>query len=480
MTHYLLGLEWSDQFLKIACFKESGKKYRLHKLAQLPLPSNDPERVADALGQWAEKIFAAESQVDVVIAIPESSIFLKELELPKVKEKGISEAINWEISPMLPFSVDEAVVQWQKIAEKEKTIRVGVIAVKEQTVQPLASIVKKLGFRLQAIEPSSLGFLRCSSAKFDKNTLLVITEDWETNFVILKNGVPTFSSTAPISLSRMKTKRKNLNKEVTKDLAANAKKVILYWEGKEKEKIQQVLVTGSGIRYYGLAQAINSLVHLPTNIGRLKSFEKIKIATFSPTIINRYLIPIGAAIKSVLPTQDTQINLLPKKEKTTLEKEKRQFQLGQRTLLFAQTTFVFLLIYLAALTGLRAWEFSINKDLNQTKLFVQNHPAQKLLPEIQNANLTISQVGWLLANQKNTGEKLRQIAKLVPANIQFNSLELKNIKEEEWQIAGVGDRQDILAFYKKLEVDSGAKQVSMPYSNLQKEKGADFKITVIW
>lgn len=480
MSEYLLGIGYFDAYLKIACLKKEGKKYRLHSLERLTIPQNKAEEASKIFAQWASDNLPSESQVRVVLTLPESLIFLKELELPKVKEKGLSEAIYWEISSVVPISPEEAVIQWKKISEEEKLVRLAAIIVKNQTARDLSLILKKTDFQLLAIEPSSLAFSRLFKTKLEKNTLLVVVEDQETNFIILKNGAPVFSNAISISLVGMKTKKRKMNKEITSALASNAKKVISFWEAKEEGKVQQVIVTGEGVRYYGLARVINNRVNIPVLLGKSQAFPKIETSTQPKAIVNRYLIPIGAAARPLFEEWAQEVNLLPKKERKAFEKEKSQKKIVERILFFSKITLVFFIVNLLLLTGIKFWDASLAKEVAQTKLFVNNHPAQKLIPEIQHTNQLISQVDWLMESQKDTGERLRQISQLTPINIRFTSVDFTELQQEEWTIAGVGDRDDILAFYGKLKADSGASQVIMPYSNLQKEKEGDFKITIIW
>lgn len=480
MNNYLLGIEWVGAYLKIACLKKDGKKYRLFKLERLTIPQNKPKEASKVLAQWASDNFPQDSQVGVVLTLPESLIFLKELELPKVQEKGLSEAIFWEISSVAPVSPGEAVVQWKKISEEQKLVHLAAIVAKNQTVQDLLSIVEKTNFRLLAIEPSSLAFSRLVQAKFEKTTLLVVTEDQETNFVVLKNGAPVFSNAVPISLIGMKTKRRRLDQAIASDLAANAKKVIAFWEEKEKGRVEQVIITGGGIRYYALAKTINNRVHIPVVFGKIKKLSEIETSTQPKATVKRYLIPIGAAVKSLFEDWVHEVNLLPEKERKAFEKERSQKQTVERVLFFSKITFIFLIINLFLLGGIKFWHASLAKEIAQTKQFVDNHPAQELIPAVQFTNKFLSQVDQLMKSQKDTGERLRQIARLTPRDIRFTSLEFTELKQEEWNIAGVGDRDDILAFYEKIKFDSDASQVTMPYSNLQEETEGDFKITIIW
>lgn len=480
MANYLLGLEWSPNNFKLACLRQEGNKYRFEKLESLSVPPNNPEEAREILKQWVSDNLPSAKDIRVVLTLPESEVFLKELELPKTGDKELSEAVFWEVSSFAPVDPQDSVIQWQKLSEEEKTVHLAVMVVKDETVTPLASMIQKAGFQLLAIEPYSLSFARLSQTKLEKTTLLVNAGEAETNFVILKKGFPVFSNSISTFLSSMKTKRRRLDREIATSLSANAKKVISFWEEKNEGKVQQVVITGEGIRYFGLATAINNLVHVPTVFGKIKKILEVVPSAQTQTTFERYLIAIGAAVRLFSEDQLLEPNFLQKEERKIQEKGKRQNEIFKGLSFLAKITLVFLALNFLILSGLKIWQSSLNKEIAQAKLFVNNHPAQKLSAEVQADNQMLSQVDWLVGRQKDTGDRLRQIASLTPSDIRYTSLGLAGLKSEEWKISGVGNREAILAFYEKLKASSGAKQVSMPYSNLQKETEGDFKITIIW
>ena len=477
-----MGIEWCNSYLKLVSLKKNGGDYKLHKLEQLAIPQFETEESSKILAQWVAQNFPKDSKISAYITIPESSVFLKEIEVPEAKEKELSEAVFWEVVSVASMPADQIVVQWRKISQAGNLVRVAAIAAKDEAVDYLLSVVKGAGLKVLGIEPSSLAFARLSPECQQKTTLLVIAEEEETNFVILKNGAPVFSNSIPEYLAGMKTKRRKLDREIVSSLATNAKKVIAFWEEKGEGKVQQVVITGRGIRYSGLASEINKIVHLPAGFGKLHKLEKVEIPPSSKIAIKQYLVPLGAAVKPTLEpeAEAPEVNLMPGKERLVLEKEGVQKAAENKTLIFSQISLCLVLLMIVAFVGVTLFKASLDREIAQTKLFVNNHPAQKLLPEVQAANKLISQTDLLMTNQKDMGEKLLKISQLIPPSLRLTTLGYTGTKGEDWKIAGVGDRETVLAFYEKLKADSGASQVTMPYSNLQKEKGGDFIINLIW
>lgn len=480
MTNYFLAVEWSTPQIILACFKKIGKTYRLFKLDRLNiLPDNSPQ-TSLILRQWVENTLPKTAQISAVLTLPESLIFLKELELPKAKDKELSEAIFWEVSDIANTSSSQAVVQWKKISEDDKLVRVSAMVIKAEVAEQFLSIFKEAGLKLVAIEPSSLSFSRIIDTNLEKTTLMIHIEKDESNFVILHAGFPVFSSSLAISLKGMKTKKRRLDQEVKALLLTNAKQIVSFWQDREKEKIRQIILTGSGIKYSGLARAINDFAHVPTFLGKPKVFKSRFLINQPKTTQIRHLIPLGAALRFISSDSYKEITLLPEKEKQRLEKETVREDRLQKIYLFSKINFIFSLFILLLLVIFKIWSVSLSGEIVQTKIFVDRHPAQKYIPEISNTNRLLGQIELLVAGQKDIGQRLKQISQLTPANIEFKSLKLTSLPNERWEIEGKGDRNEILAFYEKLKTEAEAKEVTMPYSSLQKEKESNFKIILIW
>lgn len=481
MAYFSLGLELSVDCLKLVCLQKVDGKFRLFRLDQFEVPKN-AHGLSDLLLAWQKERLPQKAKVEAVLSLSESLIFFKEMHLPKTNDKELNEAVFWEISSVASLPRSEVIWQWQQVGtSKEKEgVNLSAALVKKATVEPLVEAIQKSGVRLLAVEPSSLSFARINASQLRQTTLLIIAQNEETNFVIFKDSVPVFSNSVPVSLEGMKTKKQRLDRDVTTVLAANAKKVLGFWESRGGEKIKQVLVVGEGIRFSGLAKAVNSLVRLPANFAHLDRLKRISLEGYPQPTLDRYAIALGAAVRLISETERDVMNFLPEEEKGTLQKERRQLKVIKSLDLFSKMSFGLFLIQLVIFSGLVFYQRSIDRDLSQTQVFVSQHPAQKLIPQIQEANRMLQSVDFLTSRQVDLGEKVRKIAQLTPTGIQFKSLTANLTSSEEWKVAGIGSREEILAFYQKLKSSLGAKQVSMPYSNLQKETEADFKINILW
>jgi len=468
MFDYFLGIEWSFSQLNIVCLKKTGKNsYRQLKSERLSISSEAFQSSAKALSDWIELNLPHNAKAAAVLSVPESMVFIKELELPVVKDKELAEAISWEMSYSDFGSPTNNILQWKKIASNEKTTKVAAFIIKKQQAENLLSLFKNLPVKLIAIEPTSVSLLRTLEINKDKETLLINVGKEETNFIIIKDGVPVFSSTTASQILPSKIQRRKLDSTVKNILTASAKQALLYWESKEKRKIQQIILFGEGLKYSGLAKAINQFAHIPTTIAKGK-----KLSAYP------FLVPLGAALRLNNTNFLEEINLIPDQERQLVKKERSSSELTKKVFVFSTVNFAILICLLGFLFFLKFYSASLTREIDQTKLFVQNHPAQKAVTEINATNDLLNKLQLLSAKQDDVGEKLRQLGQLTPANIRFTSLKIVKAPEEQWEIQGIADRIDILAFYDKLK--NNRKTVTMPFSSLNKEKESLFKMVILW
>ncbi len=87
------------------------------------------------------------------IALPASQVVFKELEIPFVDHEKIRMVLDYELEPMLPFSIDDAVVDFiiTGFVEERKSSEVLVAAVRKQDLAQILNTYRQAG-----IEPTSI------------------------------------------------------------------------------------------------------------------------------------------------------------------------------------------------------------------------------------------------------------------------------------------------------------------------------------
>lgn len=473
MAYYVLGVQQSGSKFKIAAFEKALNKYKLYALGNVSV-NIDENKTTEDLKNWISTNLSEAEKITAVLAIPESNIFLKEITLPKINDAQVGEAARWELLSDTPIPLESAVYDWKKLSQTASNINVLTFLMKEQTSEIFVSIFERAGVQLLAIEPSSSAFIRTAKEDFSKNTLLVTTDDDEINLFIIKNAAPVFTSSFKIQSQKT---TKIINESILKEIVSESKKIITYWEKKNESKIEQIVISG-GIdeKYSNILKELNKDLGLEVLISKDKKFNKFSIAGFEKNALAGYYTAIGTAAKI---TSKDRLNLLPSVNKTALSREEKIVDQIRNASRFSIMNLVLIAVSAIIFAAFTFWNTSLHSDIERTKSFITNHPAQAQIDSFKMINQKVDGASRLLNEQKDSGERLKMLASYTPSGVRLTNIDFYNLKEESWKIQGEGDRGEILAFFEKLESESGATKVEMPYSNFSQKEGV-FEIIVTW
>jgi hypothetical protein len=447
MTTYLLGVQWENQSMRLACVRRANSgKTTLLRVDTIP---------AQSFKAWIRTHIPQNASVTAVLTVPESHIILKELELPVLKGQELEEAVHWELTDKSSIG-SEAVVSWKIIEKRDSMLRVSAMIMKKVEVISALSLFSDAGIELTAIEPSSLSIGRVLTMSTTTNVILSL-EGAEVLAVFVRNRIPVFSTSFSIPLTETAIRTKHFSRDAAASLVSQLKRIITYWNAKNMP-VARMIVTSEAATYSGLKSDVARGLSIPIDAGQVNAAV------------------LGAAKRGV----EDAVNFLPKENRISLEKKAFSDFIRRRLWKFAKINMVMFLL-LAFLSGL-LWmtEMTNTRNIVQTQRFVDNHPAQKYVPHITSVNALAKEVSALMSSQGDTGARLRYLSSVTPSNVHFTSLKMVGGSKEEWAITGTGDRRDILAFYYKLRTDGTVKDVSMPYSNFDQETDSPFTVTIVW
>lgn len=99
----------------------------------------------------------------VVSTLPASTLVLRHIQLPRMKPKDTTEAIEWEARRVLPFALEEAQLDWlhqgADISEGGEMHNYLLVAVRDSIIDRYATAIREAGLKLVALDiaPMALG-----------------------------------------------------------------------------------------------------------------------------------------------------------------------------------------------------------------------------------------------------------------------------------------------------------------------------------
>jgi len=480
--NYYLGVELNGNQLKISAFKKSGSAFELFKLDSFKFSSNTNEAVKE-LTDWVSNNLPDQTSIKAVLTISESKLYFKELEFPKMDKTRLNEAVYWEIPSVAPIPQSEAVFDWQVISEEKGKLRVLVIVGKESYIQDIITAFRNAQIDIVAIEPSSYAFARIANAPLNANTLLCIAEQQGMDFIILRNGVPFFTTSTTGNTQNQKVMRIKSGADLANELVTEGKKIINYWEHRESLKIHQVIVSGDLVyKYIGSSPTLDLFQPLPCYVGTFRKNKSFNgDSKYSDSELGIYMVSLGAASRHLNKNILDNINLFPPDEKQKTEALGAQKMAINQILTYVYTNFAVIIFLVLSILTLNVWMYSLERQQIKLNDSPSIRSGTALINEIKNTNSSIENVVSLLQLQDDFGSRLRTISDLTPNSVTVTSISLVNNKSQEWTIKGTGDRNSILAYYNKVSQGAKASDITMPYSNFNKNSlDNEFSILITW
>ena len=163
---------------------------------------------------------------------------------PHMPKKELSQAVRWEAKNAIPFSIDEALMDFEVLGEvSDKNIKkliVAVAATPKQTVDKLLLLFSKAGIEISALIPVSLSLQNLIALSKEENQEIIAVVEIGaslTELNIYREGRMAFSRKLPISGG-------DITKAMTSTLMSSQGKVELSVQEAEKIKKEQGIPTG--------------------------------------------------------------------------------------------------------------------------------------------------------------------------------------------------------------------------------------------
>jgi type IV pilus assembly protein PilM len=205
------ALDISDSSVKVLQLEKGKRIDKISSFFSLDIPSGildggritKKDRLADVIRDAIKKAGPKSIRTKkVACSLPESKAFLRIINMPKMSQEEIEEAIKWEIEASIPLSVDQVYYDWQYISESKNKQHVLTVAVAKEVVDEMMETLKLAGLDVYALELESIASTRSlipESTKESSISLIVDIGSKKTSFIVAEGNVPYFTSSIPIS-----------------------------------------------------------------------------------------------------------------------------------------------------------------------------------------------------------------------------------------------------------------------------------------
>ena len=435
------------QFLQL----DVTKKHLVSAVSQ-PLPEGSIKRgkienkevVAQAVTQVLKTAKVPVSEA--ILVIPEDTALSKSLELPKLPDKEIDEAVRWEAENILPYPVDSVVLDWQLVTTNGKQ-HILFQAVPKEVVDAYIEIMEQCQAKVVALETPALSLVRLAETKPGVRLLIHVSQT-EAILTLAKDQEVVATSIIP----------------VTSQFPAHLKQTINHMRSYYQNfPVEWIQIGGVGVNTQ-LVQFLSDL--------KLPLTSYAMPITVKPEVANNYLLAISGALKAVAPPSDQKtINLLPPWYVSSYSSVSNyRFW---KSLLLVWTLFT--AVICASLAGVYFWlsqqEQQFIRNLN-SPLGVR----REALAAAGAANHAAQLVQTLSVSDYFPSETVTKIKGLTKDSITLGKVQL-SLPEKKGNLMGIAtNRQALVSFKQALESLPEIAEVQLPVSSFVEEENIPFQL----
>ena len=206
MVKSLLGLDIGSHSIKLIEIASQGTLKTLLSAGSIPTPPKalsspiaaDQQSIAVAIRQLMKE--AGVKTSSVALALPESQVFTRVIEVPALSTRELSSAINWEAEQYIPLPLDQVNLDYSILRDAKETgtdkMDVLLVACPKILLEKYLSIIEMAELIPVAAETEIIAASRSpvlSVANIKGAVLLASLGSQTTDFAILRGGVIAFT-----------------------------------------------------------------------------------------------------------------------------------------------------------------------------------------------------------------------------------------------------------------------------------------------
>ncbi len=293
----IVGLDIGDDTVKLTEIESSWGKIVLKNYSIIQTPD---KAVKDGqlkrMDDLTAKIRAALIEEDfvaneVIAAISGEEVISRTIEVPYMPLADLDEAIKWEAEDHIPVPIDEVIIDYEILSEREgDKYELMIIAVKQELVEKYIELSEDLGLEIKAIEIEPTAIARTINKLYEDKTVGTIDiGEKSTSVSVINEGRLLFTRTIGIGGADInneimennaisyqeaeKYKRNNdllnTNDEliILKNLITGIHRSFEYFQVKHSSyHIERIILTGGGSRLKSLVRYLGEEFDQPVEL----------------------------------------------------------------------------------------------------------------------------------------------------------------------------------------------------------------------
>jgi Tfp pilus assembly PilM family ATPase/Tfp pilus assembly protein PilN len=444
----IAGLDVSDQSLRLTLLSFNKKKFsqEVKALVEEILPPGvmmhgliaDEVKFVAALNNLLKKSPLKIRYLVLSLAI--DSIYARIFSFPRnIGREKLGDSINLATNYQLPFKREDAYVDWEELASKDKN-EVFLSAIPKTVVNQYVSTLLKAGLKTVAVEFHPFSLLRVIDLPLDQSVLITEKDTNATYLYIVKNNLIKYVRVLPI--------------EYVPDqgVAEEISRITAFYET-DNGPISQTL-----------------------NLDDAKVVEKYSDKNLGQP--GKWLVSLGAAARGIIPrSEDKLISLMPIGTEKAYE--------YQRATAFSKflTTMTIVLAIFFSTAYLIVWLLLISIQQRASSqvdsLATVQAPAEgsALEERARKLNSLTQTTSQIITTVPSWSIFLNELKSRVVDGVAVNTANLTSVEGEMLLVGIANSRAQLNALKKSLEESPYLQNVVLPLTNLEQKENIPFTIS---
>ncbi|MBI2404694.1 type IV pilus assembly protein PilM [Candidatus Gottesmanbacteria bacterium] len=336
----IVGLDIGSQSIKLVELAHAGNSVTLVTAGTIPTPPKalasplpaDAQAVAVAIKKLMKDTGATSKNIN--IALPESQVFTRVIDVPQLSQRELTSAIKWEAEQYIPLPLDQVNIDFSILRESKETgtnkMEVLLVAAPKALLEKYVNILDLADVTTGGVETEIIAASRAlvRSATTIKTAMVVSLGAQTTDLAILRNGVLAFTrsisaggealsralaaglgfeqtqaeefkKTYGLEQDKLEGKIVAAAKPIMDTIVGEIKRAVAFYQEKYKDsKVEAVLLSGGTARLPGLvvymAQALGVEAQLANPwVGIRKESRFAALDSEGPV----FAVAVGLALK---------------------------------------------------------------------------------------------------------------------------------------------------------------------------------------
>ncbi len=265
------ALHLTNLHLRLIEIKGKKEAWQVSRVGKIDLPpgviDNGVIKDRESFAKYFEKLKretfpSAPKNIEVITNINEEYTFFRTVQMPKMSETEIEEAIKWEAESNIPLPVEKVYLSWEIIKNVgENKISILLAATPKNIIDEKIKIFKEIGLDCLVVEPESVALCRGLATKENflaspAPIIILNLKEHYTHIIVFDSGIIHLSTISEVSSNNFDDSISKVFNIKTTEAEKFRQKI--GWQ--EESELGHKLVEVTGLLFSSLRREIGSAV----------------------------------------------------------------------------------------------------------------------------------------------------------------------------------------------------------------------------